>query len=272
MALFTTGLIENKEVFGIRASSELYVRITNTEAVSATLQIKGHYLNGTTMTEYVFDLITLSPGEVVAKTYYALFDAFEFRFTTSVDAVEISVWGKDVTGKSVAYCVVPTDLFPTSAGVSQIYVANSCGNKVSVIDEKTNALIGNVSIDSEPFGIDVNPETNRIYVANAVSNNVTVIDGSNNTIIATVAVNINPEGIGVNPVTNKIYVANKGSNNVSVIDGFTHVIIASIVVGSSPVGVNVNPITNRIYVKNQGSNNVSVINGNTNTVIATIEL
>jgi len=58
-----------------------------------------------------------------------------------------------------------------------------------------------------PFGIAVNPRTNRIYVAN---NNwphhgtVSVIDGNTNQVITTIGMAGNLYGIAVNPRTNTI--------------------------------------------------------------------
>lgn len=242
MALLTTGLITNTEVSGIRPSSTLSVRITNEEIVSASIQIRGFYLIGTTKTEYVSDIVSLAPGGVVNSNYYAQFDAFEFRFITNSDAVEISAWGEDSAGNlTVVHRVLPAEL--NLLGAEGIAGAN---------------------------GLTISPSANRIYVANSSSNNVSIFDRETNTLIGTVVVGSRPIGVGVNPVTNRIYVTNQGSDNVSVIDGFTNDVIATIKVGVFPEGVEVNPTTNRIYVTNVISNNVSVINGSTNTVIATL--
>lgn len=286
MALLTTGLIKNNEVSGVRPSSTFSIRMSNADPVSASIRVSGIYWTGTTNTEYVLDVLTLAPGEEVNLNYFAQLDAFEFRFITNSDGIEISAWGGNAAGGlSVVYSVLPTAFFPTGierkageAGtpipspLNQIYILNSKSNTISVIDEKTNTFIGNVLVGSGPFGVGVNPTTNRIYVANFGSSNVSVIDGNSNMVITTITVGSNPVGVGVNPTTNRIYVANWGSHSVSVIDGFTHVVIATIPVGSSPEGVNVNPVTNQIYITNHGSQNVSVINGSTNMTIATVEI
>lgn len=51
------------------------------------------------------------PGDVLVRNYYVQFDAFEFKFSTSSDAVEISAWGKDATGNlTTAHRVLPAEL------------------------------------------------------------------------------------------------------------------------------------------------------------------
>ena len=286
MALLTTGLIKNTEVLGVRPSSTLSVRFSNSDPTSAIIRINGFYWNDSTKAEYVLDILTLASGEVAERDYFAQFDAYEFGFITSSDVVEISAWGKNASGnKSVVHSILPAELFPLGvegmAGAlektipsahNQIYVLNTSSNAVSVFDGKSNTFIGNVIVGSGPFGVGVNPTTNRIYVANFDSHTVSVIDGNSNTVITKITVGTNPVGVGVNPTSNRIYVTNWGSHSVSVIDGFTQVVIATITVGDSPEGVNVNPATNQIYITNHGSNDVSVISGKNNTIVATVAL
>jgi YVTN family beta-propeller protein len=140
---------------------------------------------------------------------------------------------------------------------------------VSVVFAPVTAAATAIPVGPRPFGVGVNPTTNKIYVGNQGSNTVSVIDGATDTVIGSpIEVGAAPFGVGVNPTTNKIYVGNQSSNTVSVIDGATDTVIGSpIEVGAFPFGIGVNPTTNKIYVGNQGSNTVSVIDGATDTVI-----
>lgn len=283
MASLTTGLIINTEVGGVRPSSTLSVKITNPDSVSSTIQISGFYWNGSSKIAYALNLLTLAPGEVANNDYFVQFDTFEFQFITSSDITEITAWGKDAAGNMTGvHRLLPVEfnllgseeiageIGPTP--LNQIYMSNSSGNHVTVIDEKTNTLLENIEVGSRPLGVCVNPTTNYIYVANFGSNNVTVIDGTSNKVIDTITVGTNPVGVSVNIHTNRIYITNQGSQNVSVINGLTHGTIATITVGEFPGGIYVNSVMNRIYILNQGSNVVSVINGSTNTVIATVDV
>jgi len=98
MGSLTIGLIENTPVAGVRPTSTLTVKITNDDTITATVQIEGFYVTGTTKTQYVLELFIVAPGEVASRIYNAQFDEFEFQFFASSDAVEISAWGKDATG------------------------------------------------------------------------------------------------------------------------------------------------------------------------------
>ena len=86
-------------------------------------------------------------------------------------------------------------------------------------DGATPVVTATVAVGSVPYGVGVNPTTNKIYVVNSGGNTVSVIDGTTDTVLTTVAVGSVPTGVGVNPTTNKIYVSNSSGASVSVIDG-----------------------------------------------------
>jgi YVTN family beta-propeller protein len=171
-------------------------------------------------------------------------------------------------------------LIPNFVAVNQttnfIYVSNSAGSSVSVIDGATNTVVATIPVGDAPESIDVNPVTNTVYVANSDEflggGSVSVIDGSTNTVVATITGLSEPYGLAVNSVTNEIFVSNHNSSNVSVIDGATNAIIATITVGSLPQGVALNSARNLIYVANPESGTISAINGATDTVTNTFTL
>ena len=113
MALLTTGLFDNVAVAGIRPSSTLSIRIANDDTTSVTIQIEGFYQSGATKVKYVEEFFTLTTGSVAQRSYYAQFDAFEFQFTVSSQAVNVSAWGKDASGNlTSAHRVVADEVNP----------------------------------------------------------------------------------------------------------------------------------------------------------------
>lgn len=113
MALLTTGVIENTPVSGVRPTTQLAVRITNDDTVQTTVEILGFFVSGTTKTQYVDEILSIAPGGVVTRNYYAQFDGFEFQFNTSSNSVEISAWGKNAAGDlTAAHRAVPEEFNP----------------------------------------------------------------------------------------------------------------------------------------------------------------
>ncbi len=141
---------------------------------------------------------------------------------------------------------------------------------VFVINGSTNSLISTITVGTGPYGVSVNPNTNKIYVTNLNSNTVSVIDGLTDTVANTISVGTNPGSIGVNTNTNKIYVTNLNSNTVSVIDGSTDTITSTITGFSGPSGIAINQNANKIYVANSKNGMLSVIDGATNNITNSI--
>ena len=53
-----------------------------------------------------------------------------------------------------------------------VYVANSSGNTVSVIDASTNTVTATISVGQGPSGVAVDPATGTVYVTNSTSTTV----------------------------------------------------------------------------------------------------
>lgn len=74
---------------------------------------------------------------------------------------------------------------PVSIGVNNrtgmVYVVNSGGRSVSVIDGKTDAVVATIPTGARSYAIAVDETSNKVYVSNTFSNALTVIDGATNT-------------------------------------------------------------------------------------------
>ncbi len=165
---------------------------------------------------------------------------------------------------------------PIGIGVNintnRIYVANSGGNSVSIIDGETHKVIDTVGVGSSPAGVGVNHITNRIYVANSGASTVSVIAFSINQLLTEIEVDNIPVGVGVNTRSNQIYVTNFANNTVSVINGVANQRLDTLQVGAFPMGIAVNTATNIIYVANIDDNTVTVINGLAGSVVGAIRV
>ncbi|MFC7373101.1 hypothetical protein ACFQPF_15785 [Fictibacillus iocasae] len=100
MPVYTTGAISNTPVNGVRPTSSVTVKLVNNTNYE-TVNIQGYYLNGLRQ-QYVEEVFTIGPGEVITKQYFADVDTFEFIFNIpDPNSVEISVFGKDQQGALV---------------------------------------------------------------------------------------------------------------------------------------------------------------------------
>jgi YVTN family beta-propeller protein len=176
-----------------------------------------------------------------------------------------------------------------------VYVANSGGNTVSVINARTcNAVRHSgcgqtppaIAVGPEPLGIAVNQITDTVYVTslgNFTGKTVSVINGATCNAAgrtgcrqkpATVTVGPAPFGIAIDQATNTIYVANNnggdGPASLSVINGATCDSANSTGcaqrppalpgVGRAPNGIAFDQSTGAVYTANFYDATVSVIN------------
>src|ERR671924_954110 len=215
----------------------------------------------------------------VASSAMALGTLYGENGTISViDGTTNSMERIDVGGDPKNVAVNPNN--------NTIYVTDYNSSIVSVIEGKTNSVMGSIDVGgSSPTSIAVNPNNNTIYVTDYNSGTISVIDGTTNSVMGSIraadAVNGAANDVAVNPTTNTIYVANYDSGTISVIagtrtngtimtgttDGRTNRVMGSIDVGSTPNFIQVNPTTNTIYVGTYGSSTISIINGATNSVM-----
>jgi len=143
------------------------------------------------------------------------------------------------------------------------------------------AHVSTITVGNGPFGIAVNPNTNKAYVSNLFSGWVSVLElvpgeKTLHTEIKKIGV-ASPGHSIVNPDTNLIYVSSGATDTVVVIDGATDTVVDFISVGDNPNGISVNPNTNLLYVANRGTDNLSVIDilsgsPTENEVISTINV
>lgn len=98
MPYFTTGLLDNVTVEGVKQSSALSVNISNDDTSTVAIQIEGFFQSETTKMKYIDEFFTLTARTVVLKNYFIPFNSFEFIFFVSSPAVEISVCSKDDCG------------------------------------------------------------------------------------------------------------------------------------------------------------------------------
>jgi len=166
------------------------------------------------------------------------------------------------------------------SGKSEIFVVLANYQAVSVISDKTNAEIVNVTVGQYPSGLAYDSVKGEIFVSNYNSNTVSVISDSNNTVVKTIKVGQNPDGLAYDSGLGEVFVANFGSNTVSVISDSTNKVVANVTVGNFPTGVAYDSVLGKVFVTNsnlnQGTagkpadNTVSVILDSNNKVVANV--
>ena len=108
---------------------------------------------------------------------------------------------------------------------SQVFVANSYSDNVSVIDAAALRVVNTIPLAPLVTALVSNPQRNRVYAASGSTNAVIVVE--NDTVIGQIAVGNHPADIARDAATNLLYVVSEADGVMTVIDEATLEIRAS---------------------------------------------
>lgn len=142
---------------------------------------------------------------------------------------------------------------------SNVYIANSGSNDVSVIPAGQTFVTALVPVGTTPVMVAASSGGNKIYVVNNGSNNVSVVGTADNIFVKNIAVGAQPVWGVMSDDGNDVFIVNQGDGTVSVIDTALDQVITTIPVGASPNFAFYDTVRKRVYVSNTGSNTISII-------------
>ena len=104
--------------------------------------------------------------------------------------------------------------------LGHLYVADTAGNRVVVLNSKTGAVLTTLATSLTPTAMALNPATHAVFVANTgASGSVVVIDGVHDQIATTIgSLPVGATSISVAPQTNVALVTFEASNALSIIN------------------------------------------------------
>ena len=86
---------------------------------------------------------------------------------------------------------------PASAETSLIYITNSAGDSIHVIDPTTNKVVQTIKGEEAAHGINFSPDGTRVYVSNESTSTLDVFDRKSGNLIKKVALTNHPNNITV---------------------------------------------------------------------------
>jgi len=96
---------------------------------------------------------------------------------------------------------------PVAADTVRIYVTNSAGDSVHVIDPATNKVVQEIKGIEAAHGINFSPDGARVYISNEAESTLDVVDRKNGTIIKKVPLSGHPNNIAVTKDGSRVVVA-----------------------------------------------------------------
>lgn len=86
---------------------------------------------------------------------------------------------------------------PASADTVRVYITNSAGDNIHVIDPATNKVVQVISGIEAPHGIDFAPDGSRVYVSNESDSTLDVVDRKSGKITKKIPLSSHPNNIAV---------------------------------------------------------------------------
>lgn len=161
---------------------------------------------------------------------------------------------------------------PRIPNTNKLYVVDSIGNQIFVVDGNTNEIITSIGVGELPRGLVFDPTLNKLYVTNLNSGTVSVINTLTNTVEETIPV-LGAAAIGIDTTTKKVYVPSFGLGTITVIDANTDTIIDTIVTsGTNLSEIVINTDLKRLYVTDGAANTLIVVDAITNNEIISTAL
>ena len=132
-----------------------------------------------------------------------------------------------MTTRSILHSIVPALALalasvPASAATVRIYVTNSAGDSIHVIDPVTNKVVQEIKDVVGAHGIAFSPDAARVYVSNEETSSLDVYDRKSGKLIKKVALSDHPNNISVTKTGDRIVVAiARGRGGLDIVDAAT---------------------------------------------------
>jgi YVTN family beta-propeller protein len=132
-----------------------------------------------------------------------------------------------MTTRSILHFVVPLVALalaslPASAATVRIYITNSAGDSIHVIDPVTNKVVQEIKDVVGAHGIAFSPDAARVYVSNEETSTLDVYDRKSGKLIKKVALSDHPNNISVTKTGDRIVVAiARGRGGLDIVDAAT---------------------------------------------------
>ena len=151
------------------------------------------------------------------------------------------------------------------AGTERIYVANTGGADVSVIDPATNSVIGVIRISKHPHAIVASLDKSRLYVPSEQEDVLDVVDLGTSKVIHRVPLGRQPNNLAITPDGRRVYVCIRGESRVDIVDTVSLKKLKSVPVGRAPHNVCCSPDGRWMIVTSVDDNKLIAIDIKTET-------
>jgi YVTN family beta-propeller protein len=152
---------------------------------------------------------------------------------------------------------------PLMAGTVRVYVANSAGDDITVIDTATNRVAESIKVSNNPHGIVPSPDKSRFYVSSETDNVLDVVERKTSKVIRRVPIGKRPNNVAITPNGKRVYVCIREESWVDIVDTASLEKVKSVPVGKNPHNVYMSPEGKWMIATSMGEDKLTGIDINT---------
>jgi|SRR5579872_1242939 len=154
---------------------------------------------------------------------------------------------------------------PVLAGPVRIYVTNSAGDNVTIIDPAVQRVVGEIKVSRNPHGIVPSPDGKRFYVSSETENVLDVVDRATSKILRRVPLGQRPNNVAITPDGRRVYICIRGADCVDIVDTGSLEKVKSVKVGDAPHNVYATRDGRWMLATSIGENKITAIDMKTET-------
>lgn len=145
------------------------------------------------------------------------------------------------------------------AGPTHIYVANSGGDNITIIDPSNDQVSGEIKVSRNPHGIVPSPDGKRFYISSEGQDVLDVVDRATSQVIKRVPLGPRPNNLAITPDGRRVYICIRDESWVDIVDTTTLEKVKSVPVGRNPHNIYMSPDGQRMIATSMGDNKLTVI-------------
>ena len=149
---------------------------------------------------------------------------------------------------------------PLFAAPVHIYVANSEGDNISIIDPATNRVTGEIRVSKNPHGIVASADGKRFYVSSETENVLDVVDRASSAVIRRVPLGRRPNNLAITPDGRRIYICIRGEDCVDIVDAASLEKVKRVPFGAAPHNVYATPDGRWMLATSMDERKITAIN------------
>jgi len=149
---------------------------------------------------------------------------------------------------------------PLAAAPLRIYVTNSAGDNITIIDPVSDHVVGEFRVSRNPHGIVPSPDGKRFYISSEGENVLDVVDRSSFRIIRRVPIGQRPNNIAITPDGRRVYICIRSGDTVDIVDTASLEKVKSVPVGDAPHNIYCTADGKWMLATSMGGQKITAIN------------